>query len=137
MAGLSGNEVEEVLGIHSSPLNWPIGSGREFAGVIAAALAILREQHGRSPVVIDVCDMPIKCPVAPLEFLMLADWYFHERGMAIIKRGAPINLIHDLPVVDTFIRAKSSITNEEMHKFDELKKQIDQQMGQLDAEYRS
>jgi len=27
-------EVEEVLGIHASALNWPIGSGREFAGVI-------------------------------------------------------------------------------------------------------
>ena len=26
-------EVEEVLGIQSSPLNWPIGSGKEFAGV--------------------------------------------------------------------------------------------------------
>jgi len=28
------HEVEEVLGIHASPLNWPIGSGREFAGVV-------------------------------------------------------------------------------------------------------
>lgn len=28
------NEVEEVLGIHSSAMNWPIGSGREFQGVI-------------------------------------------------------------------------------------------------------
>ena len=27
-------EVEQVLGIHASALNWPIGSGREFAGVI-------------------------------------------------------------------------------------------------------
>ena len=27
-------EVENVLGIHASALNWPIGSGREFAGVI-------------------------------------------------------------------------------------------------------
>src|SRR6185295_14045362 len=27
------HEVEEVLGIHASALNWPIGSGREFAGV--------------------------------------------------------------------------------------------------------
>jgi V/A-type H+/Na+-transporting ATPase subunit A len=63
--------------------------------------------------------------------------YFHERGMAIIKRGAPINLIHDLPVVDTIIRAKSTVTNEEMHKFDDIQKQIDQQMSQLDAEYRS
>ncbi|MEW5939146.1 MAG: V-type ATP synthase subunit A [Chloroflexota bacterium] len=63
--------------------------------------------------------------------------YFHERGMAIVKRGAPINLIHDLPVVDTIIRAKSTVTNEEMHKFDDIQKQIDQQMSQLDAEYRS
>ena len=27
-------EVEEVLGIHAAPLNWPIGQGREFQGVI-------------------------------------------------------------------------------------------------------
>ena len=25
--------------------------------------------------------MPIKCPVAPLEFCFLADWYFRERGI--------------------------------------------------------
>ena len=62
--------------------------------------------------------------------------YFHERGMAIVKRGAPINLIHDLPVVDTIIRAKSSVTNEEINKLDDIQKMIDQQMGQLDAEYR-
>ena len=30
--------------------------------------------------VVNVVDMPIKCPVAPLEFCFLADWYFHERG---------------------------------------------------------
>ena len=29
---------------------------REFAPTISAALAILREQHGRSPLVVDVCD---------------------------------------------------------------------------------
>ena len=62
--------------------------------------------------------------------------YFHERGMAIVKRGAPINLIHDLPVVDKIIRAKSTITNEELQKFEDLQKEIDEQMGQLDAEYR-
>ena len=26
-------------------------------------------------------DLPIKCPVAPLEFCFLADWYFTERGI--------------------------------------------------------
>lgn len=32
-------------------------------------------------VVVNVVDMPIKCPVAPLEFCFLADWYFQERGI--------------------------------------------------------
>src|SRR5579885_1604664 len=27
-------EVEEVLGIHASAVNWPVGSGSEFAGVV-------------------------------------------------------------------------------------------------------
>jgi sulfide:quinone oxidoreductase len=32
-------------------------------------------------VVVNPIDMPIKCPVAPLEFCFLADWYFRERGI--------------------------------------------------------
>ncbi len=35
--------------------------------------------HGR--LVVNVVDMPIKCPVAPLEFCFLAEWFFHERGV--------------------------------------------------------
>jgi sulfide:quinone oxidoreductase len=31
--------------------------------------------------VLNVAEVPIKCPVAPLEFLYLADWYFQQRGM--------------------------------------------------------
>jgi len=31
--------------------------------------------------VLNVAEMPIKCPVAPLEFLFLADWYFNKRGI--------------------------------------------------------
>ncbi len=36
-------------------------------------------QGGR--LVVSIAEMPIKCPVAPLEFLFLADAYFTERGM--------------------------------------------------------
>lgn len=49
----------------------------EGAGALAGALATF--DHGR--VVLNVVDMPIKCPVAPLEFLFLADWYLTERGI--------------------------------------------------------
>jgi sulfide:quinone oxidoreductase len=44
---------------------------------LAAKLA--RFEGGR--VVVNVVDLPIKCPVAPLEFCFLADWYFRERAI--------------------------------------------------------
>ena len=31
--------------------------------------------------VISVAEMPIKCPVAPLEFAFLADWWLHKQGL--------------------------------------------------------
>jgi sulfide:quinone oxidoreductase len=47
----------------------------------AAALAEALSDFEGGRIVVDVADMPIKCPVAPLEFCFLADWYFHEREM--------------------------------------------------------
>ena len=47
----------------------------------AAALHRALEQFPGGRLVVNVVDMPIKCPVAPLEFAFLADWYFHERGI--------------------------------------------------------
>ncbi len=44
----------------------------------AEALARSLEWFAGGRVVVNVVDMPIKCPVAPLEFCFLADWYFHE-----------------------------------------------------------
>jgi V/A-type H+-transporting ATPase subunit A len=75
---------------------------------------------------------PIEKQIRMLELVL----YFHERGMAIVRRGAPINLIHDLPVVDQMIRMKSSVANDQLEKFDEVQKAIDEQMSRLDAEYR-
>ena len=49
----------------------------EGAAALEAALAAF--DAGR--VVINIIDMPIKCPIAPLEFAFLADWYFTERKM--------------------------------------------------------
>jgi len=75
---------------------------------------------------------PIEKQIRMLELVL----YFHDRGMNIIKRGAPISVIHDLPVVDMLIRMKSNVANDELNKFDDVQKAIDEQMSQLDAEYR-
>ena len=50
---------------------------------IEGALALqkhLRNWEG-GRLVVNVVENPIKCPVAPLEFIMLADWFFHEQGI--------------------------------------------------------
>jgi sulfide:quinone oxidoreductase len=41
--------------------------------------ALARFDGGR--LIVNLVDMPIKCPVAPLEFAFLADWYLRERGI--------------------------------------------------------
>ncbi|MBI5842141.1 MAG: V-type ATP synthase subunit A [Chloroflexi bacterium] len=62
--------------------------------------------------------------------------HFHERALRIVKHGAPISVIHNLPIVDTLIRMKTLVPNEELEKMDDIQKQIDEQMSQLDSEYR-
>ena len=47
----------------------------------AAALEAAFAGFDGGRIVVNVVDMPIKCPVAPLEFCFLADWYFTERGI--------------------------------------------------------
>ena len=51
----------------------------DVPGATALEGALAAFTGGR--LVVNVVDMPIKCPVAPLEFCFLADWYFHERGI--------------------------------------------------------
>ena len=47
----------------------------------ADALRGALERFGGGRLVVNLVDMPIKCPVAPLEFAFLADWYLRERGI--------------------------------------------------------
>jgi len=53
--------------------------------------------------VVNVVENPIKCPVAPLEFLMLADWYFHEQEMR-----DKVELIYATPLSGAFTKPIAS-----------------------------
>ncbi len=53
--------------------------------------------------VVNVAEMPIKCPVAPLEFLFLADWFFHRWGMR-----KKVELTLTTPLSGAFTRPKAS-----------------------------
>lgn len=54
--------------------------------------------------VLNVAEMPIKCPVAPLEFIMLADWYFNKRGMR-----DKVDLVYATPLTGAFTKPICSI----------------------------
>jgi len=47
----------------------------------AAGLEAALRDFDRGRLVVDVVEFPIKCPVAPLEFCFLADWFLRERGV--------------------------------------------------------
>lgn len=53
--------------------------------------------------VVNFTEMPIKCPVAPLEFLFLADWYFHEKGIR-----DKVELIFATPLPGAFTKPRAS-----------------------------
>lgn len=59
-------------------------------------------QGGR--LLLNVAEMPIKCPVAPLEFIMLADWYFQKRGMR-----NKVELVYATPLTGAFTKPVCSI----------------------------
>jgi sulfide:quinone oxidoreductase len=69
----------------------------------ARALAERFSQFEGGRVVVNVVDMPIKCPVAPLEFCFLADWYFQERGIR-----DRVDLIYVTPLDGAFTKPAAS-----------------------------
>ncbi len=71
-------------------------------GAVALARKLRTWQGGR--LVLNITEMPIKCPVAPLEFLFLADWYFHEHGL---RDKVDLTLVTPLPGAFTKPRASA------------------------------
>jgi sulfide:quinone oxidoreductase len=72
-----------------------------YDGALALATALPRWSGGR--LVVHVTDVPIKCPVAPLEFAFLADSWFRRRG----RRGA-VDITFVTPLSGAFTRPTAS-----------------------------
>lgn len=70
----------------------------------ACALADFFKHWKGGKLVVNIVEMPIKCPVAPLEFVFLADWYFTERGL---RDKVDIEFVTPLPGAFTKPRASS------------------------------
>lgn len=70
-------------------------------GARALARALERFEGGR--LVVNIVELPIKCPVAPLEFAFLADAHFRERGIR-----DRVEMIYATPLEGAFTKPRAS-----------------------------
>ncbi|MFN3940297.1 MAG: NAD(P)/FAD-dependent oxidoreductase [Chitinophagales bacterium] len=70
---------EETPGMMDAEWQKSIFDFYTYEGSVKLAAFLKKWEGGR--LVINIADMPIKCPVAPLEFTFLADDYFRKKGM--------------------------------------------------------
>lgn len=69
----------------------------------AQALAERLKDWKGGKLVVHIAEMPIKCPVAPLEFTFLADWYFTRKGIR-----DDVELTYVTPLSGAFTRPRAS-----------------------------
>ena len=69
----------ETEGMSGPGWNERVFTFYDVPGATALRAALARFEGGR--VVVNIADMPIKCPVAPIEFAFLVDWHLRERGL--------------------------------------------------------
>lgn len=83
---------EETPGLTGRAWRRTIHDFYTFEGALALRETLADWPGGR--LVVNIMEMPIKCPVAPLEFLFLADDFFRQRG---IREQVTLTLVTPLP----------------------------------------
>ena len=94
---------EETEGLTGPGYRETVHNFYDLDGAVALERALSGFTGGR--LVVNVVDMPIKCPVAPLEFCFLADWYFTERGIR-----DQVELIYVTPLDAAFTKPVAAAT---------------------------
>ncbi len=61
--------------------------------------------------------------------------YFHTRAARIVAKSCPIYVLHELPVVNTLVRMKNTIANDQLGKFAEIRKLLDEQLDKVERNY--
>jgi V/A-type H+-transporting ATPase subunit A len=61
--------------------------------------------------------------------------HFHNRAKRIVAKGCPIIVIQGLPVVNTLVRMKTSVPNDQLEKIDKIQQTLNEQMDQVEKDY--
>ncbi len=94
-------QPEETEGMLGAGWNESVFTFYSLEGAAALRPALDRFRKGR--LVVNLVDMPIKCPVAPLEFAFLADAHLRERGVR-----DDVELVYATPLDGAFTKPVAS-----------------------------
>lgn len=87
---------EETEGLTGPAWGERVHTFYSLRGAAALAGAMAGFEGGR--LVVNLVDLPVKCPVAPLEFCFLADWFLQRRG---IRQNAELTYVTSLDAAFT------------------------------------
>jgi sulfide:quinone oxidoreductase len=93
----------------------------------AAALRKFLDRWEGGRMVVNVVENPIKCPVAPLEFLFLADWVFTQRGIR-----NKVELVYATPLPGAFTKPKASAALGALLARKNIQIEADYNIGEVD-----
>jgi sulfide:quinone oxidoreductase len=99
----------EVEGMHGDEWEKSIFNFYTFEGALALRNKLRDWEGGK--LVVHITEMPIKCPVAPLEFAFLADSYFKHKGIR-----EKVNISYVTPLSGAFTKPKATKALEHLLK---------------------
>jgi sulfide:quinone oxidoreductase len=118
---------EETEGLTGTGWNEKIFTFYTLEGATALRDALANFDRGR--LVVNLVDLPIKCPVAPLEFCFLADWYLRERGVR-----QDVELVYATPLDGAFTKPIASETFRDLLSEKGVDLETEFAVGQVDGE---
>ena len=96
-----GINPEEVEGLMGEGWGKDIHNFYTLDGALALHDKMKYFQKGR--VVVNIAELPFKCPVAPLEFCFMSDWFFDTHG---VRKNIEIELV--TPLAGAFTKPQAS-----------------------------
>jgi sulfide:quinone oxidoreductase len=117
---------EETEGLKENGWGQNIFDFYTYEGATALAGFLDKWQGGR--LVVNVVENPIKCPVAPLEFLFMADWYFTRREMR-----NKVEIIYATPLSGAFTKPRASDALGDLLARKSIHMEVDYNVGEVDS----
>ena len=121
---------EEIEGMNGSEWYKSVFDFYTFEGALALRNK-LREWEG-GKLLVHITEMPIKCPVAPLEFAFLADSFFKEKGMR-----DKVDITFVTPLSGAFTKPKATETLEHLLVEKNIHIESDFAIEQVDNEHKT